>query len=155
MPKTYLTTSTNPREEPSVGASPKNYMMPFLQNQSVTTATPQGRQLGLSGLQWSLVDEGTNGKVRFLNTVEITGRREADIPQIALYRIACYLLLSYFDEKSLVDAYQSLTDIYSWQWDRNITHHPALPAQRLLAKGVGTGRRDQHPGCVWHLLQFL
>jgi hypothetical protein len=117
-------------------------MTPLAHNQLITTAKLDGIQHALGGLHWASVDEGTDGSVRFLNTVEITGRNMRDMPRAAFYRLACYLLLSQFDEKSLADASQSLTDIYSWQLDRNAAPPPALlPMQPLPPKRVREAER--------------
>jgi hypothetical protein len=92
-------------------------------------------------LQWSIADVGTNGKVRFLTTVETTGQTPTDLPLTALYRMACFFVLAHLDEKSLSDAWQSLADIYAWQVDRNALQVQIPEQQRLISKGMREAER--------------
>lgn len=87
-------------------------------------------------LQWSAIDEGTNGKVRFLTTVELSGEKLADLPESSLYRMACYYLLGHLDDKSIINAYETLTDIFSWQADRLLSAPSAPHQQRIPAGGL-------------------
>jgi hypothetical protein len=63
-------------------------------------------------------DEGTRGAARFVTTVEITGQSAADLPATALHRFACYYILGHLNQGSLVEACQSLWDIYTWQQEQ-------------------------------------
>jgi hypothetical protein len=87
-------------------------------------------------LQWSAVDEGTDGRVRFLTTVEISGQNLSDIPESALCRLACYYLIGHLDTMSLANACQSLGDIFSWQQNRLTAVLPAPTPARLRANVV-------------------
>jgi|SRR5215471_6642219 len=77
-------------------------------------------QLSLStdkanAFELSTVDEGPDGRVRFLTTAEITGASIADLPQAALCRMFCIYVVTHLSEKYLLDACHSLAEIYSWQ----------------------------------------
>jgi len=89
-------------------------------------------------LQWHVTDEAAGGRVHFMTNVGITGARLSDLPQVALYRMACYFLIGKLDERSLADAFQSLNDTYAWQIDRE-----SEPAQITAQQRVAVGGERQ------------
>src|SRR5438270_298915 len=98
MPNQFLTTFTKWPEEPSGGALLTHYTMPW------NLALCQPLELSGHQFEWSATDEGTNGKVKFLTTVEVTGQTSTDVPQAAWYRMICYFLVSRLSEGSLGEA---------------------------------------------------
>jgi len=74
-------------------------------------------QLSLStdkanAFELSTVDEGPDGRVRFLTTAEITGASIADLPQPALCRMFCIYVVTHLSEKYLLDACHSGRNLF-------------------------------------------
>ena len=72
------------------------------------------------------MDETTDGRVRFITTVDIDAPAHAEVSQNAWGRIFCFYVVNHLSGKALGDACESLADIYSWQIEQE-TPAPQIP----------------------------
>jgi hypothetical protein len=76
----------------------------------------------MNALEWSVSDESAGGKAQFFSKLEITGDDLSGIASVAMCRLYCLLIITRLNEKSLHEAYESLSGIYSWQINQgNVT----------------------------------
>jgi hypothetical protein len=47
------------------------------------------------------------------------GGNLSDIPAAAWQRLFCYVIISRLSDKSINDAWRSLIEIYTWEWEQN------------------------------------
>jgi hypothetical protein len=123
MPSGYLTGSTNLQAAHFGGQLTTPYVT--LWDPLIQTTAGDGQTVQLTA-----IDEGPDGKVKFLTTAEITGQSVSSLPQSALCRMFCMYVVTHLSEKYLLDACHSLTEIYSWQ--------------------IGEGRPRPLPNRVYH-----
>lgn len=83
----------------------------------MTTANP-GEQLAPNG--WRLIWDGTTADGAFhLNTiVDVTGYVSPEHLHAARCRFACIVLATQLDDASIVEAYESMNDLFTWQIEK-------------------------------------
>jgi len=86
--------------------------------------------------QWSVVDETSGGKVLFQTTIDIDASDDSDISQEAWCRMASFFLLSRLSGKALLDACNSLAEIYSWQIEQVLPALPVAEQKRVTVSRV-------------------
>jgi hypothetical protein len=114
---------------------------PFLTNSITLPAADSGGALHPIFIrQWSLPEwkkditfEQTPEGVLFATHVDVTADPFADTTRDAMYRLACYYLISRLPDRFLYAACEALYDVYSWE-ARETTTPPALPERRLVAQ---------------------
>ncbi len=90
----------------------------------MTYIEPSGQRLPTNKIEWVTTDGSGNGLARFFSKLEITGDDFTEVAPIALCRLYCLYIITRLNEKSLHDAYESLVDLYSWQFQQtNVTVH--------------------------------
>jgi hypothetical protein len=75
--------------------------------------------------QWILAGTAAEGLVRYTTTVDVTGSIPTEHQKAAAYRILCLFIIGCLDDKAIIEAYNNLQDIYSWQMDQ-FQHPPKL-----------------------------
>ncbi len=68
--------------------------------------------------EWAAADETTDGAVRFRTTVDIDVATPDQVLLNAWHRMICFYVVGRLTGESLLDACQSLADIYAWQLDQ-------------------------------------
>lgn len=85
-------------------------------------------------LHWLHTNEGANGRVRFLATVQYTGDELPEATDPTMCRVVCFQIISRLREPALRQAFESLADIYRWQIDQTAAIAagiPELPSLRV------------------------
>lgn len=68
-----------------------------------------------SNLTLSTAD-GNSQRCAWMHThFQVTGDQTSDVPDAAMYRIACAFIISHLDPVSIQEAYNHLREIYNWQ----------------------------------------
>ena len=67
----------------------------------------------------------------FASQVDVTADPFIDSARSAIYRLACYYLISRISERSIGEACEALYEIYMWQTMKDTTL-PALPERRQV-----------------------
>lgn len=71
-----------------------------------------------SGAQWSWANLSPDGNVLFSTTVDVSGALPPDEQLTAFCRVACIYLITRLSKSGLMDACNSLYDIYVWQQEQ-------------------------------------
>jgi len=69
--------------------------------------------------------------------VFVPGQLWGDISKAALYQVICSYLVSQLEEKSLIEAYDALRDIHSWQQDSKLIEHRDPEISRFIPASHG------------------
>ncbi len=141
MPNQSLIASTNWPEMLFGGALPPNYATP-LDRPRFNVAEPSDIDwqvlLPPIGVQWQLSNATADGKIRFHTTLDITGQVPAEVRFNAFCKLVCIYLVSHLNQESLIEACESLRDIYTWQSEKaEIIVHERQPEY------LGTFTSDQ------------
>jgi hypothetical protein len=155
MPSQSLINSTTEPLEHSAGLSLADYMTPFdpshLPNTSINPITvstftsfiaqgsPNFSILPVNTLELTATDRCAGGLVQFNTRMTMTGDDLSAIAPAALSRLICYYVVGQLSDKSLMDACQSLTEIYAWQ-NRPT---PAVPEQSTRHLGKAAVRKTE------------
>lgn len=67
------------------------------------------------GLHWSWGDSTADGQVAFNASVDLAGRFLSEANKVAFCRAACIFFAAKLDDAAIVEAYESLHDLYRWQ----------------------------------------
>lgn len=102
----------------SAGVSPLSYMMPLSQ-ESQNSPEPIGVDWGIlfpsGGFQWLLSDGSPDGAIQINTTVDVMGVLPPDLKLNTVCKMICIYLVSHLNQKSLIEACESLGDIYASQ----------------------------------------
>jgi hypothetical protein len=107
---------------PSGRALHQSYEMPLAQpiRAAVEPATATGINWQMSllppgGVQWNISDNSADANIRFSMTVDVNGQIPDVVEKTLLCKMICMIIISNLHDSHLVDAYESLVDIYKWQ----------------------------------------
>ena len=93
---------------------------------SYLTHTPSSfSTVPLNTFELTATDHCAGGLIQFNTRMTMTGDDLSAIAPTALCRLVCYYVIGQLNEKSLMDACQSLVEIYAWQ-----NRPPSTPSER-------------------------
>jgi hypothetical protein len=111
--------STGEPDTPSVGAL-------------LMSSGARSDQFRRTWLESPFIDSTKGGEIKFVTKVDVTGQISIPAEETALLRLACIYIIVRLSGKALVDAYEALADLYTWQLDR-LNTTPSLPSGRRIA----------------------
>ena len=118
MQSKYLSTSTNWPDELFGGASPVLYTGLLNRKQPNPTALKDAlvwQQPEPDGTQWAWASGSPDGRIQLSATVDVTDQISTEQHDALVYRAFCLYLITRLDDKSVIRAYETLLDLYSWQ----------------------------------------
>ena len=134
-----LTNTTSWQDTHSVGASHQNYGMSLAQN---LLNNPNATATAGSGMYWTFSGTSPDGNVFHVTNVYVANDASPKDYQDATWcRLACYYLINHLDNKSIIEACESLYDIYKWQ-------SQSMPPLQPEMRRIGTVTPKQ-VGKVW------
>jgi hypothetical protein len=110
------------------------------QNQLATPTAPNRlpAQRPTSAAQWTWADTAADGNVRYTATVDVTGQVPVEHHPAAVCRMLCLYIVSRLNDESIMEAYELLNDVYSWQQEKlKVEVHEPQPEY------LGTYRDDR------------
>ena len=114
-------------DERSVGLSQNDFTRPW---------APRNWDLNEGTYVWSASHGEPGSKIRFLNAIEVTGAIIERLSPATLGRALCCILISKLSDDHVVQAYESLKDIYAWQLalPAPAPQYVSTPAKRRVSK---------------------
>jgi hypothetical protein len=100
----------------------------------MTSTWPSNPNLQVHKFEWSSLDEGQDF-ARFTTTVEVTGDDYTEVAPVVLRRLLCFYVISQMTEKSLGEAFDSLSEIYRWQ-----IQQASVPKHSVDVRNVGQSK---------------
>lgn len=134
MSGTHLSTSTTLQAERLGGVSTTNYMTHSALVQSTITSGDNFLLWFQTSNRFFMSGTGANGFVTFNGTIDVTGAAAGGNLDFTLALATCHCYVGLLNSDSIVEALQSLADIYQWQIKNDavsvqtLDFRPAIPS---------------------------
>jgi hypothetical protein len=143
MPNQYLQDSINWLDAPSGGALSQNYMTTWgLSNREMLAQANSTNISAMTPISYNLSGTTGDGYFSYDTTVRVTGAIPVEHQQAALCRIVSLWILGNLDDRSIIEACDNLSDIYTAQLEDS---HVSLSIPRFS----GVANSTTQLGKLW------
>lgn len=85
------------------------------------------------GLHWTWGDSTADGQVAFNASVDLAGRILSEANKVAFCRAACIFFAAKLNDTAILEAYESLHDLYRWQIEKGRYIAKAKPSLTTIS----------------------